>query len=292
MGSVEVRKISVIGAGIMSRGIAQVSAQAGYETILYNVREATLNAAMATIKQNLEKGIAKGKVTPESMAAALNNLHPTTDMSNIRGSDLIIESVSEDVSLKKSIYSQVVSVCGANTIIATNTSSQSITELSSEVERKDLFIGMHFFNPVHIMKLIEIVRGLETSSDTVDVIKQVSIKMGKEIVEVNEAPGFITSRMNAVIGNEAFRMLEEGIASPEDIDKAIKLGLNHPMGPFEMIDLVGLDTRLKTMEYLHKSLGDRYLPSTLHRKYVLAGRFGRKTGKGIYDYGSGNKDRS
>lgn len=278
------KKISVIGAGQMGMGIAQVGAQAGFDIVLYDINEEMLDKAKTGIIKNINKGIERGKFNAGVKEAALSHLVTTTSINDIADSELVIESVPEIVKLKLEIYQKICEVCSPDVFIATNTSSQSITELASGVRRPERFVGMHFFNPVHLMKLVEIIRGMETSDETVAVIKKVAEDMGKEVVEVNEAPGFVTSRMNALIGNEAFRMLEEGVASARDIDKAIKLGLNHPMGPFEMIDLVGLDTRLRTMEYLHATLGENFRPSVLHRKYVLAGRLGKKVGKGVYEY--------
>lgn len=278
------KKISVIGAGQMGQGIAQVGAQAGFDILMYDISEEMLDKAVNGIILNINKGIVRGKLDAGAKEAVLSHLKTTTSINDIADSELVIESVPEIVKLKLETYRKICEVCGPDVYIATNTSSQSITELAGGVRRPDRFAGMHFFNPVHLMKLVELIRGMETSDETVSVIKKVAEAMGKEVVEVNEAPGFVTSRMNALIGNEAFRMLEEGVASARDIDKAIKLGLNHPMGPFEMIDLVGLDTRLRTMEYLHATLGETFRPSVLHRKYVLAGRLGKKVGKGVYEY--------
>lgn len=280
------KKLAVIGAGQMGLGIAQVGAQAGYNVLMYDVCREALENATASIIMNLEKGIKRGKLTTIEKETALSHLRTTTLIEDIAGSELVIESVPEIVKLKLEVYQKIGEVCGPDVYIATNTSSQSITELAGGVMRPELFAGMHFFNPVHSMKLVELIKGMETSEETVVIIKNVAQDMGKEVVEVNESPGFVTSRMNALIGNEAFHMLEEGVASARDIDKAIKLGLNHPMGPFEMIDLVGLDTRLRTMEYLQATLGERFRPSILHRKYVLAGRLGKKVGKGVYEYGN------
>ncbi len=201
-----------------------------------------------------------------------------------RDADLIIEAVPEEMSAKIEIFTQLDKLSRPDAILASNTSSLSVTEIASVTSRAPRVVGMHFFNPVHKMKLLEIVRALETDEDTIATAVEVAHRMGKEPVVIKESPGFITSRINAMIGNEAFYMLQEGIASAEDIDKALKLGLNHPMGPFELVDLVGLDTRLHILEYLHKSLGDKYRPCPLLSQYVKAGRLGRKTGRGVYDY--------
>ena len=202
----------------------------------------------------------------------------------VSDADFVIEAVPEKIDLKVELYGQLNQMCKPETIFASNTSSLSITEMAASTERPQQFIGMHFFNPVHKMKLVEIVKGLETSDETIAATKAVGERMGKETVTIKESPGFITSRINAMIGNEAFYMLQEGIATAEEIDKALKLGLNHPMGPFEMVDLVGLDTRLSILKFLHQTLGEKYRPCPLMEQYVRAGRLGRKTGRGVYDY--------
>jgi 3-hydroxybutyryl-CoA dehydrogenase len=201
-----------------------------------------------------------------------------------KGAGLVIEAVPEHVGVKAEIYRGVAAHLSPDAVIATNTSSLSITELAATSDRPGRFVGMHFFNPVHRMRLIELVRGLETGDEALRLVEEVSHAMGKETVQVRESPGFVTSRVNVLIGNEAFAMLESGVASARDIDKALKLGLNHPMGPFEMVDLVGLDTRLFILEYLHQALGERFRPNPLHVQYVKAGRLGRKVGRGIYEY--------
>jgi len=198
--------------------------------------------------------------------------------------DLVIEAVPEDMALKIRLFGEVSAACPAHALFASNTSALSITEMAAGSDRPERFAGMHFFNPVHVMKLLELVRGLQSSDETLETMRQVGVRLGKEVVLVNEAPGFVTSRINALIGNEAFRMLQEGVASAEDIDKALKLGLNHPMGPFEMVDLVGLDVRLSILEYLHKNLGEAFRPNHLLIQHVKAGRLGRKSGRGVYTY--------
>lgn len=280
----EIKKITVIGSGLMGRGVAQVSAQGGYQTDLYDVSEQALQNAMDVIKKNLSTGVSKGKMSQEDMDKTLANLNPVKDLKGVSASQMVIENVPEVMDIKWDTYKKINELCSEETIIASNTSSMSITELASITKRPDKFIGMHFFNPVHIMRLVEIIKGLETSDDTYQSTAEVAKNMGKSSVLVNDFPGFVTSRMNVVIGLEAFKMLEQGVASPKDIDTAIKLGLNHPMGPFEMIDLVGLDTRLRICDYLASVLGADYLPSATHRRYVAAGRFGRKAGKGVYEY--------
>jgi 3-hydroxybutyryl-CoA dehydrogenase len=281
----EVGTVAVIGAGIMGRGIAHVAALGGYRTILEDILPAALRRAESEIRSNLEKAVELGKVTAPNAEAALGRLEFAPSVEEAaRQADLVIEAVPEELESKIEIFTLLDKICRPGTILASNTSSLSITEVASVTYRAPQCIGMHFFNPVHKMKLLEVVRGLETDEETVNAAVEVGRRMGKETVVIKEAPGFITSRINALIGNEAFYMLQEGIASAGDIDKALKLGLNHPMGPFEMIDLVGLDTRLHILEYLHKTLGEKYRPAPLLVQYVKAGRLGRKSGRGVYEY--------
>jgi 3-hydroxybutyryl-CoA dehydrogenase len=289
----KVKTIAVLGGGTMGRGIAHVSALAGYATRLVDVSEEVLADARRSIEKNLDKGIALGKVEADDAEGALErlSLHPELEEA-VAGADLVIEAVPEDAQLKMDLFARCEAVAPDHALFATNTSALSVTEVAAATERADRFAGMHFFNPVHIMKLVELVKGLETSAETLRTLTQVATAMGKKVVTVNEAPGFVTTRINALIGNEAFRMLQEGVASAEDIDTALKLGLNHPMGPFEMVDLVGLDVRLSILEYLHASLGDAYRPSRLMKQYVQAGRLGRKVGRGVYDYDEGGKRRA
>jgi 3-hydroxybutyryl-CoA dehydrogenase len=282
----EVKTIGVIGAGAMGRGIAYAAAYGGYRTILEDVSPEMLEQGIAYIRQNLEEGVARGKVTEEQRNIALANLTASRSVEDLcREADLLIEAVPEEMEVKLEIFTLFDKFALPAAILASNTSSLSITELAAITFRAENCIGMHFFNPVPKMKLLEIVRALETSEATVQACAEVGRRMGKEVVVIRESPGFITSRINAMIGNEAFYMLQEGIASAEDIDKALKLGLNHPMGPFELVDLVGLDVRLNILEYLHKTLGEKYRPSPLLSRYVKAGRLGRKSGRGVYDYG-------
>jgi 3-hydroxybutyryl-CoA dehydrogenase len=281
----EISTVAVLGAGTMGRGIAHVSALAGYTTYLYDPFPEALRKAESTIHRNLAKGVELGKVKAEDADRARDGLRTAEDLGGaVRAADLVIEAVPEDMALKIRTFQEVVANCPEHALLASNTSALSITEMAAATGRPDRFAGMHFFNPVHVMKLIELVRGLETSRETLDAMARVGVRMGKEIVTVNESPGFVTSRINALIGNEAFRMLQEGVASAEDIDKALKLGLNHPMGPFEMVDLVGLDVRLSILEFLHRTLGEAYRPNTLLIQHVKAGRLGRKTGRGVYNY--------
>ena len=281
----EIRTIAVIGAGIMGRGIAHSAALGGYRTILEDILPNTLRKAETEIRANLEKAVELGKVTKSDADGAFARVEFASSVEEAaREADLVIEAVPEEMESKIEIFTLLDKVCRPTTILASNTSSLSVTEIASVTYRAPKCVGMHFFNPVHKMKLLEIVRALETDDDTIAASVEVGQRMKKEVVVIKEAPGFITSRINAMIGNEAFYMLEEGVASAKDIDKALKLGLNHPMGPFEMIDLVGLDTRLHILEYLHKSLGEKFRPSPLLVQYVKAGRLGRKSGRGVYEY--------
>jgi len=277
--------IAVIGAGIMGRGIAHAAALGGYATILEDLLPGALRKAQTEIRANLDKAVALNKVSASNADAAFRRLQFAGSVEEAaREADLVIEAVPEEMESKIEIFTLLDKVCRPTTILASNTSSLSVTEISSVTYRARKCVGMHFFNPVHKMKLLEVVRALETDDDTLATAVEVGKRMGKEVVVIKESPGFITSRINAMIGNEAFYMLQEGIASAADIDKALKLGLNHPMGPFELVDLVGLDTRLNILEYLHKSLGDKYRPAPLLVQYVKAGRLGRKSGRGVYEY--------
>ena len=280
-----IKTVVVIGAGIMGRGIAHVSVLGGFNTILNDVSDDFLQKAQDRIRKDLHQGVELGKLSGEEMNTSLQRLGLDADMERAAGNaDLVIEAVPERIDLKLELFARLDRVCAPHTVLASNTSALSITEMAAATKRPQQFIGMHFFNPVHKMKLVEIIRGLETNNETFQTVESVSRKMGKETVEVRESPGFVTSRINALIGNEAFYMLQEGIASARDIDKALKLGLNHPMGPFEMVDLVGLDTRLSILNFLHQTLGEKYRPCPLLVKYVKAGRLGKKVGKGVYEY--------
>jgi 3-hydroxybutyryl-CoA dehydrogenase len=280
-----IRTIAVLGAGTMGRGIAHVAALAGFTTHLFDTQPAALSHASAAIHRNLAKGVELKKVSAEAAERARGALRLMAELAAAGGAAaLVIESAPEDIALKVQLFGEVDHLAPAHALLASNTSALSITEMAAATGRPQRFAGMHFFNPVHVMKLIELVRGLETSAATLAELRAVGERMGKEIVLVNEAPGFVTSRINALIGNEAFRMLQEGVASAADIDKALKLGLNHPMGPFEMVDLVGLDVRLSILEFLHRTLGEAYRPNQLLVQHVRAGRLGRKVGRGVYTY--------
>ncbi len=281
----EVRTIAVIGAGIMGRGIAHAAALGGYRTILEDLLPNALRKAETEIRANLDQAVELGKVDAADADAAFSRLEYAGSVDEAaREADLVIEAVPEELESKIEIFTMLDKICRPTTILASNTSSLSVTEIASVTYRAKKCVGMHFFNPVHKMRLLEVVRALETDADTLAAVVEVGKRMRKEVVVIKEAPGFITSRINAMIGNEAFYMLQEGIASAQDIDKALKLGLNHPMGPFELVDLVGLDTRLHILEYLHKTLGEKFRPCPLLAQYVKAGRLGRKSGRGVFEY--------
>jgi 3-hydroxybutyryl-CoA dehydrogenase len=280
-----VTRIAVLGAGTMGHGIAHAAMAAGYEASLFDVSPAALDHAASAIGAIAEKSVELGKLTPADRDSMLARLTTTTTLRDaVRTAGMVIEAVPELIDLKLSIFSEVQTYAPAEAILATNTSALSITDIAAVLERPARLAGMHFFNPVHRMRLVEIVRALDSSDATLAAIEEVARRMGKETVLVRESPGFITSRINAMIGNEAFYMLESGIASAHDIDKALKLGLNHPMGPFELVDLVGLDTRLSILQYLHRTLGEKFRPCPLLEQHVRDGRLGKKVGKGVYDY--------
>ena len=281
-----IETIAVIGAGTMGRGIAYASALGGYRTILEDVSEQMLEKGMAYIRGAFDEGVARGKVTPEARDQALSKISTATRVEDAcRTADLVIEAIPEEMESKLEIFTILDKFAKPGAIFASNTSSLSISEMAEITFRQENCIGMHFFNPVPKMKLLEIVRTPQTSEATLEACREAGVRMGKEVVVVRESPGFVTTRINALIGNEAFYMLEAGVASAEDIDKALKLGLNHPMGPFELVDLVGLDVRLSILEYFHQTLGEKYKPCPLLVQFVREGRLGRKSGRGVYEYG-------
>lgn len=278
-------KLVVVGSGVMGRGIAYVSAVGGFDVQLVDVKKEQLQSAKQELEKIFDKGVERNKITEEGKKAAKERLAFETDLKkSVSDANLVIEAVPENINIKKDVFEAIAKHAPDHCTFATNTSTMSPTELGSYTERPQRVIAMHFFNPVHKMPLVEIVRGLETTDETARVAENAAKKMGKETVVVNEFPGFVTSRISTLVGNEAFQMLQEGVGTPEEIDKAIKLGLNFPMGPFELGDLVGLDTRLNNLKYLHETLGEKFRPCPLLVKYVKAGRLGRKTGKGVYDY--------
>jgi len=281
----DVKTVAVLGAGTMGHGIAHAAMAAGYDTVLYDVSQAQLDKGRAAIDAVIQKGVELGKVSAEAAAAMRGRLRLATVVADaVRDADIVIEAAPEKIDLKLALFREVEAAAPAHAVLASNTSALSITDMAAVLTNPARLGGMHFFNPVHRMKLIEVVKALDTSAETIAVMEAVSAKMGKETVLVKESPGFVTSRINAMIGNEAFYMLQEGVASARDIDKALKLGLNHPMGPFELVDLVGLDTRLSILQYLHRTLGEKFRPCPLLEQHVRDGRLGRKVGKGVYDY--------
>ena len=278
-------KIFVIGAGTMGSGIVQAFAQKGYEVIVRDIKDEFVDRGIATINKNLSKLVAKGKVTEEFKENVLSKITGTTDLNLAAVCDLVIEAAVENMEIKKDIFSQLDKICKVETILASNTSSLSITEVASVTNRPDRVIGMHFFNPATIMKLVEVIKGMATSQETFDKVKELSFAIGKEPVEVAEAPGFVVNRILIPMINEAVGIFAEGVASVEDIDTAMKLGANHPMGPLALGDLIGLDVCLAIMDVLYNETGDtKYRAHSLLRKYVRAGWLGRKSGKGFYDY--------
>ena len=280
-----ISRVAVLGAGTMGHGIAHAAAAAGLDTRIYDISSEMLEKARRSIEAIVEKSVELGKTDRTGANAILRRLHVTTSLAeSVAEADMIIEAAPERIDLKIALLGEVAALASPRAVLATNTSALSITELAGSLAEPSRMAGMHFFNPVHKMKLVEIVRALESAPATLQAIEEVAHRMGKETVLVRESPGFITSRVNAMIGNEAFYMLQEGVASARDIDKALKLGLNHPMGPFELVDLVGLDTRLSVLEFLHQSMGEKYRPCPLLVQYVKAGRLGKKVGRGVYEY--------
>ncbi|MBW3620954.1 MAG: 3-hydroxyacyl-CoA dehydrogenase [Actinobacteria bacterium] len=277
--------VTVVGAGVMGRGIAYVSAVAGAEVRLVDVDAGQLGSAVTRIGRDLDAGVERGKVEAATADRARGLISTTTSVAEgCTGARLVVEAVVERMDVKHDVFRTAEANAAGDAVLATNTSAMSITEIIGGLDDPSRGVGMHFFNPVPKMKLCELIEGLQTSAATMDRAEAAARAMGKQTVRVQDLPGFATSRLNALIGNEGMRMLEEGVASPEDIDTAVKLGLNHPMGPLEMGDLVGLDTRLDILEYLADTLGERFRPTNLQRRLVAAGRLGRKSGHGIYRY--------
>lgn len=280
-----IETIAVIGAGTMGHGIAQVAAAAGFKVLLNDVDRESLARGVSAIERNLAKGIERAKLTEDDRDRTLQQIHGTTNLQSCATSDLIIEAAPEKLDLKKEILRQLESASDHPFIFASNTSSLSITEIASSSKRPDAVIGMHFFNPVHIMRLVEIVVGEKTSTETVKTVQSVGRRMRKEPIVVKDVPGFASSRLGVVLGLEAMRMFEQGVASAQDIDTAMELGYNHPMGPLKLTDLVGLDVRLNIAEYLHRELGsEAFKPPEVLRRMVSEGKLGKKTGEGFYDW--------
>lgn len=279
-----IQEIGIIGSGTMGGGIAQLAAQNGFTVVLEDINEEYVTAGLKQIQERLEKRVIEGKISSVDREKILSRIRISTNLEDCKDSDLIIEAVTENDEIKKQVFNKLDKICREDVIFTSNTSSISITRLAQATGRQDRFAGMHFMNPAFIMKLVEVVRGLRTSQETIDKILSIAGKMGKVPVIVNDSPGFISNRLLMPMINEAVYCLYDGIASIESIDTVMKLGANHPMGPLELADLIGLDVCLDVLEILHKDLGEKYMPCPLLRKMVAGGKLGRKNGEGFYDY--------
>lgn len=283
-----VNAIGVLGAGTMGHGIAQVAASAGYHVIIRDIDEASVARGVESMQRNLQKGIDRGKVTEAGRDQTLARIRTTTSLADLREADLVIEAAPENLDLKRALLREIESIVGNDCIFATNTSSLSINEIAVASSRPTQVVGMHFFNPVHIMRLVEIVVGVQTSKPTIAAAQAVAQRMKKEPILVRDVPGFASSRLGVTLGLEAMRMVEQGVASARDIDTAMELGYNHPMGPLRLTDLVGLDVRLSIAEYLHGKLGtETFRPPDILRRMVNEGKLGKKSGEGFYKWNDG-----
>lgn len=284
-----IERVAVLGAGTMGHGIAQVSAASGFRVALFDTSAEQLERALGRVRANLEKGIQRGKVTAEERDRTLGNLRAESDLEAVAAdADLVIEAVPERMEIKREIFGRLDRSAPASAILASNTSSLSVSEIAAATGRPAAVVGLHFFNPVHIMRLLEVVRGQETSDATLAASLDFARRIGKEPIVVTDTPGFASSRLGVVLGLEAMRMVEQGVASPQDIDTAMELGYNHPMGPLKLTDLVGLDVRLGIAEYLHSTLGgEQYHPPEILRRMVEEGKLGKKSGRGFYDWEEG-----